>query len=233
LLKFNWIQYFENIGILGMQGDGKTTRAKMILDLIPNEPRIIWSPQRPTEHYSGYGNAISDLEKLDRNFYVYNGEYSSKNFIKLCNILRFKLHDMLLVVDDVHEQCTKQFIPEEFKNLILSGRNRGIHSIFISPQPNQVHNTILGSCQHMFCYRFTLSTHIEWVKDNIFGDDAWILIPENLRKANKEEWPNVLPRFSYLYRNRSEMENQLMVFGQQEEIVKETKEENETDNSQV
>ena len=45
MIDFNWTVFQQNIAILGMQGSGKTTWAKKILDSVPNSPRLIVSPQ--------------------------------------------------------------------------------------------------------------------------------------------------------------------------------------------
>ena len=219
-LDFRWILYFENICFLGMQGQGKTFKAKQILEMHPELPRWIWSPQRPTENFDGerLGYFCNDVDKLERGFFIYTGEYSEKNFLKFLR-KAMTYHDMLIVVDDCHEYCTKQMIPDEWKTLILSGRNRGIHSINLSPFPNQVHNTILGSCQHQFSFKLTLETHIEWVRKNVFGKEAWVLLPRNQRQEDQEQWPDVLPDRSYLYRNRSDPENQLMICGTDFEVT--------------
>lgn len=225
-INFKWQIFYENVAILGMQGDGKTTICRQLLDDIPDVPRIIWASQRPKEHYEGYGDFVNNIDELGRGFFVYTGEYTEKNFIKFLNKVH-SLHDILIVIDDAHEWCSKQFLPPEWKNLILSGRNRGIHTIFLSPFPNSLHNTILGSCAHYYCFRFTLKSHIEWVKENVFGDQAWILLDRNKRLKDDPSFPDQLPKRSYLYRNMNETENQLMVYGENDQtqtIIAETEE---------
>jgi len=229
-LNFEFQVYYENIAIMGMQGDGKTTQARKILDTIPNVPRWIWSPMRPTENYEGYGKYTDKIEELTRGFFIFTGEFNEKNFLAFINKAKAQ-HDLLLVIDDCHEFCTKQFLPDEWKTLILSYRNKGIHSIFLSPFPNQVHNTILGSCAHVFCFRFTLESQIEWVRKNVFGNQAWILLSRDLRQKDDPAWPDKLEKYSYMYRNMNHTENQLMSFGQVA-ILTQPKESNEDQNEE-
>lgn len=214
-LDLKMVLYYHNIGMLGSQGQGKTTKAKKIIEMYPNVPRWIWSPQRPKENFDGetFGYFVDSIDQLERGFFVFTGDYTEKNFIAMQK-KAMQTHDLWLIIDDCHEQCSKQYIPDEWKTTILSGRNRGIFSMFLSPEPNNVHNTILGSCQHMFSFKLALETHIEWVKKNRFGDEAWILLPRTHRKFDKPEWPDVLPDRSYLYRDRNLPENQLMIAGQ-------------------
>jgi hypothetical protein len=113
----------------------------------------------------------------------------------------------------VHEQVSKQFISPEFESLILSGRNRGISCIYISPAPAKVHNSILGSCSHIFAYKMTLQSQIEWLRDNFYGNEAWLLLSKDLRNKfyRGENDPDQLPKFSYLYRKDTDMKTQIMI----------------------
>jgi hypothetical protein len=212
-LEFNWSPYYEDIGIFGKKGEGKTSRAKQILDLIPNTPRWIWSPQRPLENYSGYGTPVTEIDDLQHGGFLFAGDYTRANFIKFCNRAFHYMRNIVLVIDDVHEQVSKQFIAPEFESLILSGRNRGISCIYISPAPAKVHNSILGSCSHIFSYKMTLQTQIEWLRDNFYGNEAWLLLSKDLRNRyyTGENDPDQLPKFSYLYRKDTDMKTQIMI----------------------
>jgi len=212
-LNFNWSPYYEDIGIFGKKGEGKTERAKRVLDLIPNLPRWIWSPQRPLENYSGYGEPVTTIEDLKYGAYLFNGDYTRENFKRFCTRAFHHIRNIVLVIDDVHEQCTKQFISPEFESLILSGRNRGISSIFISPPPSKVHNSILSQCSHIFAYKMTLYSQIEWIEKNFFGQEAWLLLTKDLRNRfyTGENDPDQLPKYSYLYRKDVDMKTQIMI----------------------
>jgi len=212
-LNFNWSPYYEDIGIFGKKGEGKTTRARMILDMIPNMPRWIWSPQRPMENYQGYGQPVTELDDLRHGAYIWAGDYTKKNFLAFCDRAFHHMRNIILVIDDVHEQVTKQFMPPQFESLVLSGRNRGISSIFISPYPAKVHNTILSQCSHIFAYKMTLQLQIEWLRDNFFGNEAWLLLTKDLRNRyyTGENDIDIMPKFSYLYRKDSDMKTQVMI----------------------
>ena len=208
---FDLTVYQENITILGLQGEGKTTKAHEILDQIPDVPRWIWSPQRPIDLYGEYGDPCEDIAELKRGAYVYTGEFSLYNFERFCR-RAMEFGNMMLVFDDIHEFCGKQKIPEQFARLINSGRNRGLASIFLSPSPNLVNNVILQSSQHIFCFRFTLESQIEWVRKNFFGPDAWILLPRHLRRQEPQIADfDVLPKHAFLYKKIGDLANQLVI----------------------
>ncbi len=211
-LDFRWSPFKEDIGIFGQKGGGKTTRARLVLDTIPNIPRWIWSPQRPLENYQGYGVPVTKIEELKHGAIIWNGIYSKENFIKFIS-RAFQMRNLVIVIDDCHEYVSKQFIPTEFETFILSGRNRGLSSIFLSPMPSKVHNSILAQCSHIFAYKFTLQTQIEWIRDNFFGNEAWLLLPKDLRNKfyTDEKSIEQLPKFSYLYRKDSDSKTQIMI----------------------
>jgi len=211
-LNFDYNPYQENISILGLQGEGKTTLACKILSMIPSIPRIIWSPQRPMHLYGRFGDPVARVADIERAAQVWTGEFSMRNFERVCERV-MQMHDIVCVWDDVHEFCGKQKIPEQFARIINSGRNRGICSIFLSPSPNLVNNTILQSSQHVFSFRFPLEPQIEWVRKNFYGRDAWVLLPRHLRKEKPTLGADydVLPKHSYLYRKVGDIQNTLIV----------------------
>lgn len=212
-IDFNYQPYEENVAILGQQGEGKSWQAKQILDDIPNDSRFIWSPQKTLENYGEYGEQIATVENINEGgFYLWTGDYTPKTFLKICDRIFFNIRNMIFVVDDVHEQCQKQSISPQFEHVILSKRNDGISGIYISPTPQKVHNTILSSCSHMFGFRFNLQIQIEWMRDNFFGDDSWILLSKDKRKKGCFDSENdlaILPKHSVLYRKNIEEECQL------------------------
>jgi len=212
-LNFFWSPFKEDIGIFGKKGEGKTSRARNILDTIPNLPRWIWSPQRPMENFQGYGTPVENVEDLTHGAFIYNGIYNKENFLKFCSRAFHYMRNIVLVFDDVHEYVSKQFIPPEFETLILSGRNRGISSIFISPMPAKIHNSILAQCSHIFAYNFNLQAQIEWLRDNYFGNEAWLLLTKDLRNkyyTNSNDI-DILPKYSYLYRKDTDQRTQIML----------------------
>jgi len=206
--------YNENVAIMGMQGSGKTTLAKKILDAMPSVPRLIWSPQRPLDLYGGYGEPVNHLSKLRRGAYLYTGEFTERNFLAFCN-RAMEMSNIVLVIDDVHEYVKKQMIPPEFARLINSGRNRGVCSIFLTPSPNLVHNNLLQSCQHIYCFRMGLESQILWLARNWYGPDAYCLLPRATRRITPTVGNDydVLPPHSYLYRSHTDTSATLYVHG--------------------
>lgn len=204
--KMQWNDYQENITILGMQGSGKTTLAKSFLNQIPNRPRLIISPQIPLELYGQYGNPISSIDELKNNGAFVWTDYNYADLQELINkiskkIMTFK--NFLLVVDDSHEFCSKQKMPNEWKRLINSGRNRGIVSIMLSPSPNLLHNVILQSSQHLISFKFVLESQVEYARKNFFGDVGFLLLPQKVRPEIYRKFDQMRPH-EFLYRSINE-----------------------------
>lgn len=212
-LDFRYSPFKEDIGIFGKKGEGKTSRCRVILDTIPNIARWIWSPQRPLDNYQGYGVPVTKIEDLKHGAFIWNGIYNKETFIQFISRAFHYMRNLVIVIDDCHEYVSKQFIPTEFETYILSGRNRGLSSIFISPMPSKTHNAILAQCSHIFAYKFTLQTQIEWLRDNFFGNEAWLLLPKDLRNKFYTDSNSIdqLPKFSYLYRKDTDSKTQIMI----------------------
>ena len=210
----NLILYQQNTVFLGMQGVGKTTLVRDALDRIPHVPRLIISPQKPLENYAGYGTPIDKISEIQKGAMIWNGDFSRSTFELICKTLMSRMADILLIVDDVHEYCEKQKMPPQFGKLILSGRNRGIFGMYLSPFPQMVHSNIL-SAPHIFSFKMSLRTQIKWLEENAFGNDAELLLPKSLRNPKKEILLDcdldVLPKHSYLYRFDEDSENQLFL----------------------
>ena len=217
----NLTLYQQNTVILGMQGSGKTTEIKKILDRIPHVPRLIISPQKPLENYAGYGEPITKISEIENNTaMIWNGDFSKSTIELVDKMMMARIADMLIIKDDVHEFCEKQKMPPQFSKLILSGRNRGIFGLYASPFPQKVHNDIL-SAPHIISFKMALRSQIDWLEENAFGNDAELLLPSSLRNERKEilldcDLP-VLPKHSYIYRFDEDDENQLYLGTEQAE----------------
>ena len=103
-----WITHNENIGILGLQGSGKSTLVKNILDEIPNTPRLIISPQIPIKNYGRYGESISNLDQIVGGKALLWIGRTDDNTINAIWKKVMTLTNILVVVDDAHEFATKQ-----------------------------------------------------------------------------------------------------------------------------
>ena len=213
---FPYVCYQENILVLGMQGTGKTTLVNELLssEIFYRIPRLIWSPQKPLENYGSFGEEIADIEKIsDTGAFVWNGDFGKKTFGKICNKIMSDCFNMLLVVDDVHEQVTKHNIDPEFSRVVNSGRNRGICGIYITPYPNLITNQLLQACRHRFCFRLDIESQVKWVEKSIFGVDAWLLVPADLRAKTPRLRPDLgaITDHGYLYRYDGSIENELIL----------------------
>lgn len=193
----------ENITILGMQGSGKTTIARHLLDSIPAQPRLIISPQTPVRHYGPYGNLVNDIRDVQNGgAYLWMGNTDVDTLERIfAHVMRFK--NFLIVIDDVHEFCSKQKIGPNFATYINSGRNRGLSSIWISPNPTLVSNILLSSSTHLFSFRFVLESHIEYSRKNFFGSSGYLLLNQRTRPYAYQRYPQ-LDKHDYLYRSVNE-----------------------------
>jgi len=203
--------YQENIGMLGMQGSGKTHLARKFLDMYPSVPRLIISPQNPLKNFGEYGYAISKISEIENDrAMVWNGDFSMTTFKEICNRISNEISDLMFVVDDCHEYCTKQQIIPEWERVIQSKRNDGIFGLYMTPAPNRINNTILQSLKHIFAFRMLSYSQVEWMQKNYFHNDAWILLEKKLRKEEPTQHADVeyLAKGSYIYKGLTNIHTQ-------------------------
>jgi len=164
-------------------------------------------------HSSSTTSYPTSLAGQTRAAHVWVGEFGPRQFAAICETMMSRAQNALLVVDDVHEQVSKQRVPPEFARLVNSGRNRGITSIWITPAPNLVSNNLLQSAHHIFAFPFALEGQVEWLAKNRLGPDAYALLPRQLRRrrptigADYDE----LPPHSYIYHYHASSRAQLHV----------------------
>lgn len=206
MIEWNLNAYQENIGILGMQGCGKTHHAREILRQLPNIPRLIYSPQSTIQNYGEFGDPITKISEIENGkAMLWMGDYSEITFTQINDRIYRELKDCMFVVDDAHEHCTKQSMNKSWQRVIQSKRNDGIFGLYISPAPNLLNNTILQSLKHIFAFRFNLFSQTEWLTKNYFGDEGWLLLDKKVREQNKKVSPihneiEFLAKGSYLYK---------------------------------
>ncbi len=210
-IDFNFKIYYDNIVVVGATGSGKTERAKRILEQFSNVPYWIWDY---SENFEKYGTLVHEVKDLEYGQYVIQpndkGIENYQNFLDRAffGAQQGIFNDLLLVHDELHQYLTKQSVLKELYQLVLSGRNKGLQSIFISTEPALVPNWILGNTQHVFAYRLGTRSAIEWMRDYI-GLEAWLLLQPDLRYELKEE--RELTEFSFVYRNKLKLKAQVVV----------------------
>ncbi len=215
-IQINYSPYRQDIFITGMKGSGKTTKCKTILVSINHLRKIIWSPQKPTEHYDGFGRVVYDFKEMNDTFtggLLYNGDFSVDNFVKFLEHTFHNCHNVVLVLDDLHEYVHKHSVLQALSNVIQSGRNRGISNIMLATTPASIPNWILGNVTHAFAFEFHLEGQIEWCQKNFFGLEAWLLTSKDKRIKffNGENDPEILPKYSYIYRNVEEPKTRVVI----------------------
>jgi len=211
-INVNYVPFQENIGLLGMQGSGKTFRGHKILSALPSIPRLIISPQKPLINYERLGNPIEDITDIrNGGAFIWVGELNSDIHESICDRIMNVCSNFLFVCDDVQEFCKKQKMPPKFERLIGSGRNRGISGMYLSPAPNRVHNTILQALTHIYAFRMNSEGQVKWLADNYFANDAWLLLQKKLRKKEPYIRPDIdfLTKGSFIYKKFTDTETQL------------------------
>jgi len=187
LIDFNFSPYDEDICILGAKGEGKTTFCKQeIMPLIQNCAYWIWSKKDGS--YSGYGQVVHSIDDLGYGQFVIEERDKSKErfgqmLTKLYEGAQTGLYtNTVLVIEELHDYVTKQEVFQPLYHLVMTARNFGVSSIFLTTTHTAIPNWIMNNSTHFFCYRQQLFGAYEWLEKNILGPDAWRLSKKLQRK---------------------------------------------------
>jgi hypothetical protein len=210
---FQYNVYQEDVVIIGKKREGKTDRAKKILESIQDVPYWIWDFGNV---FTGYGHVVHSIDDLQYGQYVVQErDKSETRFRQFCQkiidgAMNGELTNLVIVIDEIHQYVRKQSILQELYNIVMSLRNFGICGIYISTRPQAIPNWILENVTHVFAYRLELSGSIIWLRDYL-GMEAWLLLPKDKRKFLFSEKYKDLPQHSFIYRNQNESKPQVKI----------------------
>jgi len=91
----------------------------------------------------------------------------------------------IFVVDELSMNQTKHVLPPDLNTLINQGGNRNIAYWFSTRRVAQIHNDILGSCQHHFIFATYLPQDVDWYSD---------VVPKHIIEQSQR-----LPPFHFIY----------------------------------
>ena len=202
MVEWDFTCFNEDCIIVGMKGGGKTYLANELLHGLKNIPVIVFDfnwgfhdSRAVVVHNLQEVFKIFDEHKSHVIFQPY--DKSQAVFESFCAQI-FARSNLVTIIDETHQYCSKQRILKPYNDLILSGRPRGISVISISSRPANLSNNALTNARHIFAFRLNLQSDVEFLQSWL-GDQAWELLPQEQRKKNQDA-PE-LPEHSFYYRD--------------------------------
>lgn len=169
----------ENVAIVGMGQDGKTNCLASLLN----------TQRNPYTLYDSLGILTkANFQPLDpktQTIIKPRGELDRQNlFLKTCHDV-WTQGNRVFAIDEISMYCTKHQMPPELNQVVNQGGNRNIAYWFTTRRVAQVHNDILGSCQHHFIFRTYLPQDVEWYS---------AVVPRNILEMSRK-----LPDYHFIY----------------------------------
>ena len=202
-LNFNFIAYDEKIVIVGASGSGKTYLANQIMKGLNGITVWVFDPNY--QFHSSRAMVFNDLSEMlkvydsaKRGHYILQPHDSSEHTFRRFNAEAFKRGNIVLIEDEIHNWLSKQKVLQEFNQVILSGRPRGISVISISSRPASCPNHILSNVKHVFAFKLNLESDVKFL-EGYLGNDVWILMPPDKRARLKDE--PALEKYTFFYRD--------------------------------
>ena len=182
----------ENQMFIGIRQGGKTNTSAYFLSLT-TLPYTVWDevgafsrmlrPLNPRAQRIINPNAIIPKTSSSLDDEIWH-EAKLDLFRKTCRQV-MEEGNRLMVIDEVHQYCTKRTIDKALENVITLGGNRNVGVICTSQSVRQVHNTILGNTTHFFIMKTFLKPDIDWLS---------AFIPKEVISLSQ-----TLPQYAYIY----------------------------------
>jgi hypothetical protein len=189
---FNYDPYDQNIVVIGSAGSGKTHFVKWLIMkfLLPaNVDFVVWDyNHRGYTSYTDFKLPVPTLHKFDpkvRQFVFQPFDKSEKAFVQFSK--QAFTANKVIIIEETQEYARKMFMPDEFENLVRTGRNYGVTYIAITQRPQEIHTAILSNADHLFVFKLTYPPDVELLV-------KWV--GQELRNLTS------LPRYYFYYRNK-------------------------------
>jgi DNA helicase HerA-like ATPase len=192
----------EAIGIYGMRGSGKTTRAKQLIG--DRKRLLIFDPhgEFPVHHVSSIKALKAAMAQNWSGFrlgYIPAKEQEIEELHKLSRFLFLAMQpykdgreaqQMTLVVEELQESFPSEKLPRDlrgFETMCQRGRHWGINLIGITQQPASISTRFKGNCSEHHIFALDWHTDIMAI--------GQMIGPDNAKKIR-----GLKPHESYIYR---------------------------------
>lgn len=185
------------ITVLGKRGSGKSTLAKKIQSIYPRVVIFDRLQEYPKESganfhdvstFEGFGAAVQHCVSLQKFKIIFRFDVEATNhdavFNEALRVLYYmgkECGGLCIVVEEAHNFASRHFLPQWFKECILTGRHKGLSIITTSQRPAEIHKTLLSQSHHIFCGMLHEKNDIAYLQ-SVMGDDALKL--SQLRQFN-------------------------------------------------
>lgn len=166
----NWNVLKENVIIVGSSQEGKTHLATNICaTMSPPYNFIVFTPHKESEL------AKINVNCIKHNVFDVKGEGleivipiidSQQFFDSLCEKV-FTLTNVVFVMDELHNYCSKYQIPKPLGILLRNCNNRNISYVAIFQRPQEVPSMVLSNSNHRYCFYLDLFTDVDYMKEFI------------------------------------------------------------------
>ncbi len=189
---FKYQPFEHDITMIGEGGTGKTYLAEKLLinQALRNIPLAVWDPQDEfgTKHGKLDGvEIVRSVEEVPYGRSICKPESKSPElFDKWCAKIN-SWTNIVCIVDEAHFFVGKFKIKSQnFREIILGGRPRGITYVAIGRRPADIHNSILSDAEHIFCFYMDLPTDVAYMAKWI-GPQVWKFQPQENRPTTLPE----------------------------------------------
>ncbi len=164
-LQINYSAYKENVIIVGASQGGKTNLGKVMCKMLAmgNFNIVIRDVHRRFTNLDPQRVKTQIFQLTGIGLEIYQPvNDSDQDFIQFVSWCSTK-HNMIMVVDELHNYCKKQKAPKELDWFCRNCNNRSMSYIMIFQAPAEIPNYVLRNANHRYCYSLDVPTDIDYM----------------------------------------------------------------------
>lgn len=202
-MTFHYRPFEDDVLLVGKGGSGKSYYLKHMILESCTYPLWLWDHRHQYGDLAAKGFTVTHgIEELPYGRAIYQPyNLSAESFDRFC-AKADSWSNLVVAVEEAHLFTGKfKFYSESFGNIVRSGRPKGVTWIVISRRPQDVHNSILGDAEHIFCFEMELPSDVDYMRKWVGSEVELFVDSEDRPTPSMRNGQPRLPPHSFVHKD--------------------------------